>query len=436
MFYWLAAIPFFVALMMLAIVHLPSNDLKDIDNTQTYATAFRMASQHDAATRFVEANLLTADEALKSTMTSGRLIEQDEIETYAPEGFVGDYDTLKSYLVCTSSDCTASTRVNVLTILDPVKGRAWLDTGRNIDFLRSLNGFRGSFPLHRRTGEVHNYGGFWIAGTANNTTFAGKVGVKASNDGFLMEQKEGDEYVLGDEVYNFTIDNVKALGSGEPAIMTVAGEQLRPVMCSDTTPISNQKWIDNGFKCSGCGSNQFQLYDSKYDGGSCNYPNYIEVNGCLDIPEAGGSTAVNRAVSNAYGGGQYYLTNGTAYNQPIRHHKVKITCDGKNEDWRIVGPYVSWWEAMEICSKIGLNVPSSRSVLTNTTDCGGTDRWSLIKAAANTVNLSSYNVYAWTKEDYNATCNARVINLNNGSEGNAERGMTHYEYFAVCGPKS
>ena len=104
MFYWLAAIPFFIALMMLAVVKLPEHgELKNAEDIQTEASVFRMANQHDAAVRYIEALYKASN-----SITSGTAITQNNISSYLPSNYIADYDLAKSYVVCTVSNCSTA----------------------------------------------------------------------------------------------------------------------------------------------------------------------------------------------------------------------------------------------------------------------------------------------------------------------------------------
>lgn len=206
-----------------------------------------------------------------------------------------------------------------------------------------------------------------------------------------------------------------------------------PAVCNSSTDIDNLTWLSNWSKCTACEAGQFQVYKSYYDSGSsCGYP--TQITGCISIPSAGGSSYTTRSNSLAYGGGKYYYTVGSAYNQPIRNHSITISCNGSSETWSVVGPYVSWWEAHEICSRLGKNVPSTRSVLTNTS-CGSYTRWSLLKTASpSRLNISSYPTYVWTEADYGNKCGAYLVGLSDGSSGYSPRTGAYYDTFAICGP--
>jgi len=61
------------------------------------------------------------------------------------------------------------------------------------------------------------------------------------------------------------------------------------------------------------------------------------------------------------------------------HRQVNITCNGKNEEWDLVGPFIEFWEAQEVCAKLGKTLPANTDVLTG--GCTEGARWSLIKNA-------------------------------------------------------
>ena len=241
--------------------------------------------------------------------------------------------------------------------------------------------------------------------------------------------------VESDTCYVCTGSGQSACSSGYVCMNYACNTDL-PAVCSGTTDVDNDTWLDNWNECTICGSNQFQPYESYYDSGSaCGYP--TSIGSCLDIPSVGGSSYTPRAESKAYGGGKYYYSQGIAYNQPIRHHQINISCNGVTENWRVIGPYVTWWEASEICGRLGKYVPIDRSILTNTDSCGGTARWSLLKSAApSSLGISSYPTYVWTREDYDNTCGALLVGLNSGDNGYSPRTGAYYDTFVLCGPVS
>ena len=52
----------------------------------------------------------------------------------------------------------------------------------------------------------------------------------------------------------------------------------------------------------------------------------------------------------------------TISNANMWHRQVNITCNGKNEEWDLVGPFIEFWEAQEICAKM-LKVKTTSSAV-------------------------------------------------------------------------
>jgi len=409
MFYWLAAIPFFIALMMLAVVKAPTHDnLKNPENAQTDAAVFRMATQHDMAVRYIEARY-----AAGNSITNKAAITQANMTPYITNGYIGDYNLVKSYVVCADNDCSKAEKIRVVTVLDPTNGAAYLNTDRLGTFIKQLGNYKAAFPMNRKSGEAHNYKGFG----KNAYHYAGKVMRTAkSADIFMMEQKEGDNYILPNEVNTLTISNKKVLADGKPAIVSVIGEQPQPQVCSDTQTVSNEIWLKHADRCSACSSGQVQQRDIVIT--DTTYP-YVSNTICLDIPSSGNSTT--------------WTLEETDYT--VAHTVVSITCGTKTEKYHLIGPKVSWWEAVEICKKLGLNMPLNRDSLINTSTCGGTSRQALLKNAL--TGLISIP-YVWTQEaDVSKVKNAWRINLNDGGTHSSYRySSTNISNGrAICGPK-
>jgi len=399
MFYWLAAIPFFIALMMLAVVKAPTHDnLKNPENAQTDAAVFRMATQHDMAVRYIEARY-----AAGNSITNKAAITQANMTPYITNGYIGDYNLVKSYVVCADNDCSKAEKIRVVTVLDPTNGAAYLNTDRLGTFVKQLGNYKASFPMNKKSGEAHNYKGFG----KNAYHYAGKVMRTAkSADIFMMEQKEGDNYILPDEVNTLTISNKKVLADGKPAIVTVIGDQPKPQVCSDTQAVDNELWLRHAEKCSACKSNQIQQRRT-----TCGYP-YDSSTTCITIPHENSSEIWSRCEN----GGCTTVSDKSVEHLVYTHNGIK---------YHAIGQYINWWEAAEVCKKLGLSLMSREKLI------------ELHSELYSGLFGSSGNPRAWSTQYNNDSCRAHLVRLKEGTSlVNTRNSSPGTGYYAVCGPKN
>jgi hypothetical protein len=186
-------------------------------------------------------------------------------------------------------------------------------------------------------------------------------------------------------------------------------------VCTDTKIIYNESWVGKAKLCSRCGDNEVQERDIVIT--SEKYP-YVRDVICLKIPSPGNSVIWKLGEDN------YTVT----------HTTTSINCNGRVENYHLIGPKISWWEAVEICEKLGRYMPINRDSLLDENVCGGIPRWQLLKTAL-------YGVisipYVWTQEDGGNNRNVWRVNLNNGETTYSWRySSTNISNGRVlCGPK-
>ena len=218
--------------------------------------------------------------------------------------------------------------------------------------------------------------------------------------------------------------------------------------CDSTDTMPTDTWIAGWANCTSCPPGQFKKYQVTWEnGGNCSYP-VAHSAGCVNIPPLNGYTTMPT-------GGYYAGSWGTYSNLNVWHRQVNITCNGKNEEWDLVGPFINWWEANEICTKLGKVLPANASVLTG--GCSEGARWSLIanatavgtgqtlKAVSGIVNAkcswnsSTGNVtssYHWvlTNQDWGTSCPVWLVFMSTGSTAEANRGAADCNRYILCGP--
>ena len=150
------------------------------------------------------------------------------------------------------------------------------------------------------------------------------------------------------------------------------------------------------------------------------------------------------------GSGGSWRTISNAY---MWHRQVKITCNGKYEEWDLFGGFVEWWEAQEICAKLGKTLPANTETLTS--GCTEGARWSLIAnatavgtgqtlaevsniAGGNSLWNSSTGVLrshhpTFTQQDYGNYGYVWTVSLFYGSQDYGPRGHAGVRYV-LCGP--
>jgi len=227
--------------------------------------------------------------------------------------------------------------------------------------------------------------------------------------------------------------------------------------CDSTDFMESETWIQQWSACSRCPAGTFKKYQSWGDtgGGNWDYP-VPHPAGCVNIPELNSYTVMPRGV--------YWVADmdnihayATLNDAHLWHRRVNITCNDKNEEWDLVGPFVEWWEANEICSKLGKKVPVDSAYLTSR-NCYEGARWSLIKNATavgtsktleDASGIADHNVYSGSS-DVARTVHYVYTNMTGNVEGyypsmvfvrlafgdwqDFPRNLANYVNFTLCGP--
>ena len=220
-----------------------------------------------------------------------------------------------------------------------------------------------------------------------------------------------------DICYECTDKNQYACKKGEICNRNTCEEVCtKGELCCSTKKIVNFDWIKNNERCSGCGKGQVQARGLDIsENSSCSYP-HIGKTKCYDIPLPG---------SNVYWGDR----------GAVGHKITSITYAGMKEEWHLIGPYVNWWEAVELCGRLGLFLPTSRETLIGadgSLDSVGKTRWLLLKNAFD-INTSTY---VWTEEDYGNYCYTYSVTLSSGIRPYYPRDYIADHFYALCGPKT
>ena len=124
--------------------------------------------------------------------------------------------------------------------------------------------------------------------------------------------------------------------------------------CGLTSSMSLDTWKAGWANCTTCPAGQYKKYKSfedfpdAWEGGndSTYYPIASDL-GCVDIPQINGYTTIPNAKR------WIKRTGWETGPGKIWRYRVNIPCYGKDEEWDLIGPYVNWWEAQEICGKLG-----------------------------------------------------------------------------------
>ena len=158
------------------------------------------------------------------------------------------------------------------------------------------------------------------------------------------------------------------------------------ITCGGTTTVETRSWVAYWANCTTCPAGTFKHYKTfgdlyynecnKNESCSNNYP-VAHSAGCINIPALNSYTIMP---TGWYG----VLINSTGSwkkisNGHVWHRQVNITCNGKNEEWDFFGTFINWWEAQEVCAKLGKTLPANTETLTG--GCTEGARWSLIKNA-------------------------------------------------------
>jgi len=219
--------------------------------------------------------------------------------------------------------------------------------------------------------------------------------------------------------------------------------------CDSTATMPTDTWIAGWANCTSCPPGQFKKYKSCYDIGGSNYNVYpIDFNsGCVSIPALNSYTTMPT--------GKYWIPNSasTLSNAHLWHRQVNITCNGKNEEWDLVGPFINWWEAQEVCAKLGKTLPANTETLTG--GCTEGARWSLIANATavgtgQTLTAVSgiSTTFSWNSSTGNTTSSPHGIYTNHdygsgnyvwdiylaGGNTYGSRCVSATELYILCGP--
>ncbi len=218
--------------------------------------------------------------------------------------------------------------------------------------------------------------------------------------------------------------------------------------CGSTSTMATDTWIAGWANCTTCPPGQFKKYQSAGETSQCAYP-VTSTAGCVNIPAVNSYTTMPKAV--------YAVSSSpweTVSNANMWHRQVNITCNGKNEEWDLVGPFINWWEAQEICAKLGKTLPANTSVLTG--GCTEGARWSLIKNATavgtgqtltavsgittfaswnrSTGNVNESWHYSFTNQDYGNSCGVFDVPLATGDTSRDSRSIASADAYTLCGP--
>ena len=239
-------------------------------------------------------------------------------------------------------------------------------------------------------------------------------------ESFLKDETKRHALIFSNEILNFSnffdrlgkfVNSLCNFNSSKEAALDNLNTKEEANICTSIDAIDNYKWLGNAVKCSGCGSNQVQARGTDILGYSCKYP-YVNTVKCYDIPPRNGSV--------------FWGERGL-----VRHKAVSITCNGKREIWHLIGGYISWWEAVEVCERLGLHMPPNISSLVGNDNCSEATRDSLLKDAFE-VRTSTY---VWTMQDYGNFCTAYGVFLNYSyASGPNFRNISNSTRFALCGP--
>ena len=162
MFFWLMAIPFFVIIAMFTLFKLPSNDLKKPEEIQDTAMAFRMALQHDAAAKLMEAYRADSESTLfdlgSYNMEGEGWKAMLEGSKYLPANFITDTDNIVTYIRCLNGlrevvNCRKATGIYMITASAVPSADAqtarWFETVGAEDLAEQLGKYAGSFPIRQ-----------------------------------------------------------------------------------------------------------------------------------------------------------------------------------------------------------------------------------------------------------------------------------------------
>ena len=237
--------------------------------------------------------------------------------------------------------------------------------------------------------------------------------------------------------------------SNKPYCNSGACSATSIITCGSTSTMASATWVAGWANCTTCSAGQFKKDSTAGNNTSwCAYP-VASASGCVNIPAVNSYTIMPTD--------KYWMKNSyvTVSNANMWHRQVNITCNGKNEEWDLIGPFPDWWEAVEICGKLGKVLPANTDVLTG--GCTEGARWSLIANAtavgtnqtltevsginssyawdSSTGNVTSSPHSVWTQRGWGSdVCHVWVSSLSNGSVGWNMRSGAGYNFYTLCGP--
>ncbi len=221
--------------------------------------------------------------------------------------------------------------------------------------------------------------------------------------------------------------------------------------CGTTDYIETDTWIQQWSACSRCPAGQFKKYKTLGETEeNSDYP-VAHNAGCVNIPALNSYTVMPAGLYSVDSGDNFLSM---VNNANMWHRRVNITCNGNNEEWDVVGPFPNWWEAQEICAKLGKTLPVDHTVFF--TSCNGETRTQVIKyaiAVGTGQTLEEINVmngsYGWDSTTGNTTGSDHSVVLNSsfGADGvrtfemttdgfinGWPRSYSGFDTYVLCGP--
>ena len=134
--------------------------------------------------------------------------------------------------------------------------------------------------------------------------------------------------------------------------------------CNGTALVSTANWLEQWSACTRCSAGQFKKH--KGYGNLWSYGRYPVAHnaGCVDIPSVNGYTILPEDEYLVYNNEITGINNSSALtidNAYMWHRQISFVCNGVQEVWDIVGPFVNWWEKQEICAKLGKTPPGDNN---------------------------------------------------------------------------
>jgi hypothetical protein len=176
-------------------------------------------------------------------------------------------------------------------------------------------------------------------------------------------------------------------------------------VCTDTAAVANSAWIGKAAMCSKCPDGQIQRHRTK-----CDYP-YDSSSVCIPIPLKGDTVVWERCENSSCT---------EIINKTIKH----IVYDYGGVKYHAVGDRVNWWEAQEICEKLGLSLISKEKLV------------AIHSELYNGLFGGSGTPRVWSTQDNKDNCKAYLVRLKEGTWLlNSRNTIPGISYYALCGPK-